>query len=345
MDSKKPSTLRDVARVAGVSITTVSHVINGTRFVGEEYRNRVLQAIQATDYRPNWAARAVRRARTESIGFVASDITNPFSTAVVKGIESRARQEGHMLLLANSDGDPKQEVDAIMALSGRRVDGLIIALAAGPQPETLSLLNSLNVPVVLLDRMVRANLDQVLVENTKPVSMVVAHLIALGHRRIGMIAGTPKNGTTEERIAGWQQAHDEAGLLADPVLLAYGNSEAGPARQAVMELMSSPAPPTAIFVGSNEMTIGVVAGLRAMGLAIPGDVALACFDDFEWADAFEPRLTAIAQPTFAIGTEAVRLIMSRLDKTNRRRRIVRLAPTIVHRDSCGDGNDAWNPEL
>jgi LacI family transcriptional regulator len=162
---------------------------------------------------------------------------------------------------------------------------------------------------------------------------------------VAIIAGTPKNGTTEERVAGWMLAHEEAGLAADPALLAYGNSEAETAKCAVKELMSAPAPPTAIFVGSNAMTIGVVSGLRSMGLAIPGDIAVAAFDDFEWADAFEPRLTAIAQPTFTIGTQAVHLIMTRLAKPDRRKRILRLTPTIVHRDSCGDGSDRWKPEL
>ena len=327
----------EVARLAGVSISTVSHVVNGTRFVSEATRARVVDAIAATGYTPNSVARALRRDTTDSIGLAVSDIGNPYFTDVIRGVEFQARAAGMILLLANSDDDPSRELEAIRALQERRVDGLIISPTAGSRESVFPRLAQLQIPVVLIDRIVEGvtTFDQCGVENEEPTRQLVSHLLGHGHRRIGMIAGIAGISTTDERLSGYRAALEDAGLPYSSDLVVHAGSRADPAVDAVKKLMRVTEPPTALVVGNNLMTIGVLRGLHDIGLAVPRDVALVCYDDFDWADLFQPRLTTIAQPTYAIGCEAVRLLLRRLAHRDAPPRIVRLNPSFVCRESCG----------
>lgn len=325
--------LADVARLAGVSVTSVSHVVNGSRAVSDELRARVKGALEATGYRPNAVARALRRSTTESIGFVASDIGNAFSTSVIRGAELGCRNAGRTLLVANSHEDPALELAAVDNFCRWPVDGLILAPTPGITSETLGNLRALNMAVVMIDQKVDANFDHVLVANVQPVREMVSRLVAVGHRRIGMIAGPAGASTTGERIQGWTEAHEGAGIAVDASLLISGIVQSAAAEVAVKQLMRLPDPPTAVFSGSGAISLGVVGGLRRLGLKIPKDVSVVGFDDFEWADAFEPRLSVIAQPTTEIGQEAVRLLMLRLKSPQRRRVVRRLEPTLIMRES------------
>ncbi len=330
------TTLSDVARHAGVSATTVSHVLNGTRFVSPETRNAVDEAVRATGYRPNALARALRTSTTLSIGFVASDVSNPYSTAVMKGLETAARRAGYMLLVANSDEDPVAEAQAITALEQRRVDGMIIALTSASGEAAIDQLENLSVPVVLVDRAVPGAFDQVLVDNTASVKTLVGHLLDLGHRRVAMLAGRSRGTNSAERVIGWTLAHEERGLAADPGLLAYGGTHPDTAMVAARRLLSTPDRPTALFAGSNQLTLGALRALRDLGMSIPGDVALAAFDESDYADILEPPLTRLVQPTFEIGEEAVRLLLRRISSPSTEPTVERLRPTLKYRGSCGD---------
>ncbi len=194
---------------------------------------------------------------------------------------------------------------------------------------------------MFLDRLVEAPsgdaapFDQVSAENVEPTTRLVTHLAELGHRRIGLVAGLPGLSTTGERIAGYRHGLAAAGLPYEERLLAHGDSESAAAERATETLLSLAAPPTALITANNAMTIGALRALRERGLTVPGDLALCCFDDFAWADLFEPRLTAIAQPSKEIGAEAVRLLLDRLASPDRAARVVRLPCTFVHRSSCG----------
>lgn len=325
--------LADVARLAGVSVTSVSHVVNGSRAVSDELRERVQYALETTGYRPNAVARALRRSTTESMGFVASDIGNSFSTAVIRGAEFSCRKAGRTLLVANSHEDPVLESAAVDTLCRWPVDGLILAPTPGITAQTLANLRALNTPVVMIDQKVDANFDHVLVANVEPVEDMVGRLIALGHRRIGIVAGPVGASTTIERIQGWRQAHQDTGLAIDPSLVISGVVQSDAAEDSVKQMLSLQSPPTAVFAASGAISLGVVRGLRRLGLEIPNDISVAGFDDFEWADAFEPRLSVIAQPTAEIGQEAVRLLLLRIANRERRRAVQRLEPTLILRDS------------
>ncbi|MFF3708234.1 LacI family DNA-binding transcriptional regulator [Streptomyces phaeochromogenes] len=335
------ATMVDVARSAGVSVATVSHVLNDTRPVRPATRQAVLDAIDELGYTPNTLARSLVTSRTRSIGLAVSAISNPYFTEILQGVEAGALERGYSLLIADPHDDPVHERKVIQLLHERRVDGMLVAPSAHPE-ELLGYLGRHDVPTVFLDRLVAGDrtppgfvFDQVCAENTEPVTLLVRHLAELGHRRIGLVAGLPGLSTTSERISGYRHGLAYAGLPYDERLVVPGNSEAAGAECATDALLSLLAPPTALVTANNAMTIGALRAVRARGLSVPGDLALCCFDDFSWADLFSPRLTAISQPSKEIGAQAVQLLLDRLDSPGREARTVRLPSAFVHRTSCG----------
>ncbi len=329
------STMAEVAREAGVSITTVSHVVNGTRPVNAKTMERVRAAIQRTGYRPHSIARALAGARTQSIGLAISGISNPYFMDVVASIEAETSVRGHTLLLGDTHDEPEQELRMVQELAARRVDGLLLAPSPGAVDHALPYLAERSVPVVLLDRFVPAPFDQIGTHNVEPTAELVAHLADRGHARIGFVAGMRGLSTTEERIDGYRLGLTRSAIEVDDGLIDCGNSEHDCARAATHRLLDLPVPPTALIAANNAMTIGVMHALRDRGLRVPKDMALVAFDNLEWSDLFEPRLTVIAQPTREIGSMAVQMLLTRLDSPDREPRSIRLPATLVHRDSCG----------
>jgi LacI family transcriptional regulator len=329
------TTMAEVAKEAGVSITTVSHVLNRTRPVNEDTIKRVHAAIERTGYRPHSIARALAGARTQSIGLAISGISNPYFMDVIAAIEAEAAERGYTLLLGDTHDEPQKELQMVEELVRRRVDGLILAPSAGAKDNALRYLATQSVPVVLVDRFLPLDVDQVGPENDEPTAQLVTHLAEGGHRRIGFVAGLEGLSTTEERIRGYRRGLERNGLPVDDSLVAYGASLHEPARVATHRLLNEADPPTALVAGNNAMTIGVLHALRERGMSVPEDIALVAFDDLEWSDLFKPHLTVIAQPTKEIGGQAVRLLLSRLDDPDRPPQSVRLQTTFVHRESCG----------
>ncbi|MFJ6752967.1 LacI family DNA-binding transcriptional regulator [Streptomyces sp. NPDC091266] len=328
------TTMVDVARRAGVSVATVSHVLNDTRPVRPDTRAAVLGAIDELGYTHNTLARSLVTSRTHSIGLAVSAISNPYFTEILQGVEAGALEAGYSLLIADPHDDPEHERKVVQLLHERRVDGMIVAPSAEPAG-MIEYLTRRDVRTVFLDRLVGDEHDQVCAENTGPVRQLVEHLADLGHTRIGLVAGLPGLSTTGERIQGYREGLRSRGLPFAPELLAGGNSEAEGAQDATRHLLAAPEPPTAVITANNAMTIGALRALRDRGLQVPRDIALACFDDFSWADLFSPRLTAIAQPSKDIGAAAVRLLLERLEQPDRPPRTLRLPCTFVHRTSCG----------
>ncbi|MGW3288510.1 LacI family DNA-binding transcriptional regulator [Streptomyces sp. NPDC001002] len=348
------ATMVDVARNAGVSVATVSHVLNDTRPVLPHTRQAVLDAMDRLGYTPNTLARSLVTSRTRSIGLAVSAISNPYFTEILQGVEAAALEQGYSLLIADPHDDPVHERKVVQLLHERRVDGMIVAPSPDPR-ELLAYLGRHEVPAVFLDRLIGMEAedrqgdgtppddaqsavprhDQICAESAEPTTRLVTHLADLGHRRIALIAGLPGLSTTRERIAGYRHGLAAAGLPYDERLLVHGDSEAAGAERATAALLSLAVPPTALVTANNAMTIGTLRALRERGLSVPEDIALCCFDDFAWADLFTPRLTAIAQPSREIGAQAVRLLLDRLAAPDRPARTVRLACTFVHRTSCG----------
>ncbi|MYQ47184.1 substrate-binding domain-containing protein [Streptomyces sp. SID4985] len=362
-------TMADVARRAGVSVATVSHVLNDTRPVLPHTRQAVLDAVDALGYTPNTLARSLVTSRTRSIGLAVSAISNPYFTEILQGVEAAALAEGYSLLIADPHDDPEHELKVVQLLHERRVDGMIVAPSARPD-ELVAYLRRQAVPTVFLDRVITRDddddsdsgsgegdgevaerpagpgregqltshaggFDQVCAENSEPMAGLVTHLAGLGHRRIGLIAGLPGLSTTSERITGYRRGLAAAGLPYDADLVVSGSSESAAAERATADLLSRPAAPTALVTANNAMTIGTLRALRERGLSVPGDIALCSFDDFAWADLFSPRLTAVAQPSREMGARAVQVLLDRLAAPDRPTRTVRLPCAFVHRTSCG----------
>jgi LacI family transcriptional regulator len=327
-------TMADVARTAGVSVSTVSHVVNGTRRVSASAERAVREALQATGYTHDRIARSLATGTTRTIGLAMSAISNQYFAELAHVIEREAAHAGYTLLLADTHDEWERELRATMDLVGRRVDGIILAPSAQPE-QALELLRKRGVATVLIDRFAPVELDQIATENIAPTARLVAHLAELGHERIGMIAGLEGLATSEERIEGYRSGLASSSLQFDRELVARGDSGAEPAREAAHRLLALERPPTALVVTNNRMTIGVMRALREADLRVPEDIALVAFDDFEWADLFHPRLTTIAQATTELGEQAVTMLLSRLANPNLRARKVRLEPKFVHRESCG----------
>ena len=328
------TTMVEVAKLAGVSISTVSHVLNGTRHVGDETRQRVLKAIEETSYRQDALARAMRRSRTDSIGLIVSDGGEPAFAEMIRGVEETAASQGITLLLANSAEDPDREARAVQALLERRVDGIILARAAGSGPEALAEFASQDTPLVLMDRLSKGPYDQVGVENRGPIRELVQHLLSQGHRRILLIAGDTRVATLKERHDAFKEAMAAAGIAPSDQMAVIA---ADPAETdaGIGDALSSARPPTAAIACSTVLAAATLRHIQQRGLRMPEDIAFATFDGFAFADLFEPQLTTVRQPAFQVGATAAELLIKRIGDKLAEPTVVRLAPTIEYRSSTG----------
>jgi LacI family transcriptional regulator len=324
----------DVARRAGVSASTVSHVVNRTRPVRPETARLVRAAIAEIGFTPNSLARSLKRASSNSVGIAISAIQNPYFSDIIFSIEAECARLGLMVFLSDTEDDPARELQVVRALHERRVDGII--LAPSPEPElALRYIEENKIPCVLVDRLVSNKFDQVGVQNKYAVELLVRHLIGHGHRRIGYIGGQPGFATQLERIEGYKSTLKSNSIALDPALIEPANATASAAFGSASRLLQLNPRPTAIVTGNNLATISAMRAIRAQGLRVPADVALVGIDDFEWADAFEPRLTVVAQPCEEIGRRAASMLVHRIKDADRKKQTVRLKPTLVVRDSCG----------
>lgn len=322
-----------VAERAGVSITTVSHVMNLTRPVAAATTALVLEAAVEVGYVSD-AVRSLRNAGLKTVGLAMSAISNPYFGAVVHSIEETLSREGYSLLLADTHDEQAVEMRAVLQLLRNHVDAIILAPVADPT-KILGYTAKQEIPVVVIDRPVASDVDQVTAENIESTAQLVEHLAQLGHERIAMISGRRGLTTTTEREDGYRLGLRRQRLPYRRELHVDGDSTADGGAAAFRHLLALVPPPTATVVANNSMTIGVLRAAKIMEVRIPEDLALVCFDDFEWADLFRPGLTTIAQPTEAIGMHAAELVLSRIAHPELPGRRIQLKSTFVHRESCG----------
>ncbi|GAB4448179.1 MAG: LacI family DNA-binding transcriptional regulator [Anaerolineae bacterium] len=330
--------IKDVAEKAGVSTATVSHVINQTRFVSDETRDRVEQAIKELNYQPSAIARGLATNATQTIGLIISDITNPFFTAVARGVEDELNRHGYHTIFCNTDEDPEREDEYLRLLFAHHIDGLLIA-PTGVESERLSLMAAADIPIVMLDRGtpgIEAPLVEV--DNEAGGYHATKYLLELGHRRIGVLRGLETISTQVVRVEGYRRALREAGLAVDESLIVRADPHyhanqvfgfAGPeptapefltnlqmtpnAFNALQQLLDLPDRPTAIFVTNNQMTLGALHALKQRNLLCPEDISIICFDDHDWAPLFSPPLTVVRQPTYHLGQAAAALLMDMIN--------------------------------
>lgn len=328
-------TMDDVARLAGVSVSTVSHVLNGTRNVNAATRERVDAAIAEIGYRRNVVARSLAAGRTHTVGLSIAALTNPYFGSLVHAVEQRLSEAGYVLILGDSHDEPRSERRVTDSLLDRQVDGMILAPAAGSELSTIPEIVRSGTPLVLIDRMLDVSCDQVGPENDASAHELTTHLLDAGHRRIAIVRGIEGISSTTERFDGYARALADRGIELDPRLILDGRSNVEVAESRVRELMSGPDRPSALVSMNNSMTIGSLKAVRGLGLSIPADLAFVCYDDFEWSDLFEPRLTAAAQDVQTIGRTAADLVLRRIEGHEDAPRSIRVPTTFTHRNSCG----------
>jgi LacI family transcriptional regulator len=335
-------TMHAVAEAAGVSLKTVSRVVNGEPNVSAELATRVRAAIEALGYRPDAGASALRRAdrRTATIGLLLEDVGNPFSASLLRAVENEARPRGVLVFTGSLDEDPARERELARAFAMRRADGLIIA-PASPDQAYLSGEVDAGTPMVFVDRPpVGLSADSVRATNTTGAAAAVEHLLAHGHRRIAYFGDSVRISTAVDRHVGYRQTLVGAGQAYDVALVRHDLRDAAAAEAAVLAVLRQAEPPTALFTSQNLVTIGAVRALRRIG--VHHDVALVGFDDFPLADLLEPGVTVQAQDPGGMGKVAARALFERLDGDDAPPREHWIPTTLIRR---GSGEIPFRPGL
>lgn len=332
-------TIRDVAQQADVSQATAARALGGYGYVGDDARQRVHAAARALGYLPNNAARTLASGTSNIIGLVAGDIENSFFATAARGLADVVEEFGYTLIVANSDENVGRERRAVDSLRANRVDGLVVAPASSNDGAHLAEAASAGTPIVLLDRTVRGlAVDSAVSDGLAGSMAAVRHLLAKGHRRIGIVldaAETPLTSMTM-RLRGWADALREAGVDPDDSLVVYASSPMQDGYKATFELLGRPHPPTAVFSASNFMTIGALRAFRELDIVLGRDLSLVAFDDFELLNLYEPPVTAVAQPVRQLGREAGKLLLARMQGDSGKPKRLRLPTELVVRDSCAE---------
>ena len=331
------ATIRDIARLAGVSVPTVSRVLNN-RPVDTEMALRVRDAAHQLGYVPNRSARRLRGAESRLMGAIFSDLSNPFFMQVLRALEEELALSDTTLIVANSNSEPEREARLVRVMREEGVAGLVIA-PADERPEPLGSLVRSGFPVTVVDRTMPLEVDSVRTRNVDATVAAVRHLVDVGHRKIGFIGGPDRLSSARDRYAGFLRGLTDAGLGARQEHVRFGDYRMESGREGAAALINLPDPPTAVLVANNEMVIGALNHIHAVGRVIPDDVAIVAFDDFPWSISLNPALTAIAQPVDEIGRTAARLVLDRLAEPGRPARTVELPAQLVVRASCGAGGD------
>jgi LacI family transcriptional regulator len=324
--------IQDVAKYAGVSISTVSRVLNDRGRVNQDVVANVQAAVQALHYTPNRAARSLRMQQSRIIGLLISDIQNPFFTALIRGIEDVVQQNGYSLILCNSDENEQKERQYIEVLCAEHVAGAII-VPLFDNKRTIRTFNLHQIPIVAVDRKI-PDADTILVDNKRGAYEAITHLIANGYRRIGIITGPPNTTTGRERFEGYCKALDDAHIPLDPTIVRYGSFKAASGRTLAGELLDIQPAIDALFITNNLMTLGAFETLHERHLQTPQDIGIVSFDEMPWAALGPISLTTVTQPVYEIGSMAAMRLFQRLHNPNdyTQQEII-LAPTLCIRDS------------
>lgn len=332
MSKHVPATISDVAKAAGVGRATAARTLGGYGYVSAATRDRVLEAVEALDYRPNAIARSMSTGSTQTIGVVIGDIGNVFFADLVRGITDAAKEEGFDTIIINTDEKLEAERDAVNVLLDKRVDGVIITSAAVAASEAPHLLEfrKVGIPIVLADRLVSGfDVDAVIIDNRGAAREAVNVLIGAGHRRIAMIWGPKKDvpseteedmntesrqglWTIDERFQGYRDALRAADIPVDPKLIATGKRSEHDAAAQLIRMLSLQDPPTAVLTTETEPTIGVLRAIRSTDRKCPQDLSVIGFDDSPWAAVMSPPLSMMEQPTEQLGRAAARLLLKRI---------------------------------
>jgi LacI family transcriptional regulator len=304
------ATIKDVARVAGVAISTASAAINRSAPVSEDVIAKVEEAVKALGYIPHGGAQSLRSGNSRLIGLIVPNITNPHFAAVTRIIENVCLEAGYLSMVFSTGQDSERENQILRMLRQQRVAGLIIIPTRSDAEHGHRLRGEIHVPTVLLDMYVEdLAYDVVKLDNVEATRLATEHLIGLGHRRIAVLTGLADLATSKDRLEGFMQAHRAAGISVDPKLLLKGDYEQGLAAKSVAEVMRSAEPPTALLSISNMMTLGALHALHDLGLRAPADLSIVGIDDFDFAELLDPPLTVVRVPLAGMAERSIEVLL------------------------------------
>lgn len=325
--------MRDVAERAGVSVTTVSHVINNTRAVSDTSRQSVLQAMEELDYRPNALARSLRRRKTTTIGMIVPDSANPFFAEIARAIEDASFAQNYSVILCNSEGDLEKQRTYTKVLVENRVAGILF-VAAGVSTELVEDLCRRRVPLVVVDREVPGvKVDTVLTNHAQGGCLATQHLTDLGHRRIACITGSSEVSPSAERVTGYRKTLENNGLAFDERLVVKGDFQYRSGYEATRQLLQGEVKPTAIFACNDLMAVGCMSAATELGFRIPADLSVVGFDDVRLVSFTNPPLTTVCQPKVEIGRLATEMLLARMTDLDAKPRFRRLDTELRIRKS------------
>jgi len=339
------ATIKDVARRAGVSTATVSHVINSTRVVSPATREQVLAAIDELNYRPSAVARGLTTNSTKTIGVVISDIMSPFFASLLHELESLLSKQNYNLFVCNTYEEVEREAHNLELLLDKRVDGVIITPTGHNQP-VYSYFNQLGIPLVFIDRKPNNVVGSFVgVDNYRASYEVVNYLLSLGHRRIGLVSLVPQTSAVVARLTGYREALTGFGLDFDASLMKSSDFQIKNAVAAAQELLTLSERPSAIIASSHVATLGTLQALLSLDMRYPDDVSLVCFDNSRWTNLIQPALTVVTKPIQEMALIAVDTMLDALDHAEKQRKSyeelekfattdILMESTLIVRESC-----------
>ncbi|EOX3979837.1 substrate-binding domain-containing protein [Vibrio alginolyticus] len=329
------ATMKDIAKLAGVSTSTVSHVINKTRFVSEEISERVNNAAKELNYyAPSALARSLKVNRTKTIGMLVTTSTNPFFGEVVKGVERSCYQKGYSLILCNTEGDNERMRQSINTLLQKRVDGLIL-MCSSLEGERIDVFERYpDIPVVVMDwGPMLFTSDKIQDNSLRDGYLAAKYLIDCGHTEIGCITGPLIKHQAQMRYEGYKRAMNEAGLEFNANWIIESDFECEGGYQAFKKMAQRGALPSSIFVSNDMMAMGVINAANELDIKVPDDLSIIGYDDIHIAKFMSPSLTTIHQPKYRLGQAAVETLVRKLDEKSTEAQVVQLEPTLVERKS------------
>ncbi|MDW8844878.1 ribose operon transcriptional repressor RbsR [Erwinia sp. MMLR14_017] len=331
------ATMKDVARLAGVSTSTVSHVINNNRFVSEAVREKITSAISQLNYAPSALARSLKINQTRTIGMLLTASSNPFYAEVVRGVERSCYERGYSLVLCNTDGDENRMNRSLETLLQKRVDGLLIMCTESHIPSAEILNRYPSIPSVMMDWSPFEGGSDIIQDNSLlGGEMATRYLIARGYTRIACIAGPQDKTPARLRLEGFQQAMAHAGLPLPPDYIVNGDFEFQGGYNAMNQLLALNPLPEAVFTSNDAMAVGVYHALFQAGLSVPQDIAVIGYDDIELARYMTPPLTTIHQPKDELGELAIDTLLHRLAEPGGSQQLLVLTPELIERGSVAE---------
>jgi LacI family transcriptional regulator len=330
-----PVTLHELAKAAGVSVSTVSRALNETTHpVNEETRERIIALANQLGYRPNMVARGLKTDKSYTIGIIVDNIVSPFTPQIIRGIQDHLKAHNYFSVIINTDWDPEIETEAIDQLISRSIDGIIFVESwlRGANP-TLELANK---PYVFVHRLFGQDLgNSVQVDELYGAQLVVEHLVGLGHRRIAFINGPLEWDASINRLCGYRQTLEKLGIQPDPAYVEEGTWELQSGYPAAKKFLALPEPPTAIYAANDLMALGAIYAIQEQGLRVPEDIAIVGYDDREIACLSRPTITTVTLPVYEMGQTSAHLLLDQLSKGNQVDEPVRIRGKLIVRESCG----------